>query len=269
MSFEWWQLVVSAAVGMCIAAGLVVGVDEWRWLRRTGRLTAAARSEVTMSLSLLPPNIVTSLALGGVWLALYRQAAALAPWQVPVNAPTIALAFVLVELSYYWEHRCAHRVPVLWTAYHAVHHSSPGYTVATAYRVSFLNQFLAPAFYLPWLLLGFDPLLILGLQLLSFHYQAWLHTEMIGSLGRLDRCVNTPAVHRMHHSIEPRHRDRNFGAILLVWDKVFGTFAAPEPLRGYGIPGELPPRTLLGLYFDPWRRARRSARSPSGQSTRR
>jgi sterol desaturase/sphingolipid hydroxylase (fatty acid hydroxylase superfamily) len=61
----------------------------------------------------------------------------------------------------------------------------------------------------------------------------------------------------MHHSIELRHRDRNFGAILLVWDRLFATYAPPEPFSGYGIPGSDPPRTLLGLYVDPWRRARR------------
>jgi sterol desaturase/sphingolipid hydroxylase (fatty acid hydroxylase superfamily) len=78
--------------------------------------------------------------------------------------------------------------------YHAMHHGSDAFTVATAYRVSFINQFVAPIFYLPCLLAGFNPLLIVTLQLLNVHYQAWVHTELIGRLGIIDRIVNTPRI---------------------------------------------------------------------------
>jgi sterol desaturase/sphingolipid hydroxylase (fatty acid hydroxylase superfamily) len=138
--------------------------------------------------------------------------------------------------------------------YHAIHHSSDAYTVATAYRVSFLNQLLAPAFYLPWILLGLDPLLMVGFQLLAFHYQAWLHTELIGRLAYFDGWLNTPANHRMHHSRAEQHRDVNLGAILMIWDRVFGTHARAQDGLEYGIPDVPPPRTYLGLYTEPWRR---------------
>jgi sterol desaturase/sphingolipid hydroxylase (fatty acid hydroxylase superfamily) len=252
MQVDLWQVGLSAAIGICMAAGLVVGAEEWVWLKRCGKLDATARREAKLSLSMLPPNILTSLFLASVWAALYAQAQQFALWRLPVNGATLLAAFLAVEFSYYWEHRCAHRVPALWALYHAVHHSSSGYTVATAYRVSFLSQTLAPAFYLPWLLLGFDPFLMLGLQLLSFHYQAWVHTEMIGPLTLLDGIINTPAVHRMHHSAADEHRDRNFGAIILLWDRLFGTYAAPAAHLRYGIPGTPPPRSLMGLYVEPW-----------------
>ena len=249
-------LVVSVPIGFCMAAGLLVAWEEWHWMRRRGTLTAGAKREMGLSLSLLPPNILVSLAAGGVWAAIFLAAEAYAPWKLQTGALAVVLAFLACDLSYYWEHRCAHRVGLLWRAYHAVHHSSPQYTVSTAYRVCFLNQALAPAFYLPWVLLGLSPVLVLGFQLACFHYQAWLHTEAIGPLPKLDPWLNTPANHRIHHSTAARHRDRNLGAVLMIWDRLFGTYSRPEPALVYGIAGEKPPSRWWEIYVQPWRRTR-------------
>src|SRR5258708_7959163 len=131
---------------------------------------------MALSLSLLPPNLVVSLLAGGVWSALYFTAQGGAPWRWDGWPAAILAAFVACDFSYYWEHRCAHRVGALWRLYHAAHHSSPAYTAATAYRVSFLNQAFAPAFYLPWVLLGFPAILFLGFQLARFHSHSQPHT---------------------------------------------------------------------------------------------
>jgi len=255
-----WRFALSVAIGICVAAGLVLAFEEIVWMRRNGRLDRARLREMLLSLSPLPLNIAVTLAMTGVWAALYVQAHRVAAIQIPVNALSLACALFAVDFSYYWEHRCAHRLSWLWGLYHAIHHSSAEYTIATAYRVSCINQLFSPAFYLPWILLGFHPLLIVGLQLLAFHYQAWLHTEMIGSLGILDDWFNTPAVHRVHHSAALVHKDRNLGAITLLWDRLFGTHANPAPNLRYGIAGITPPRTPLGLYLDPWRRWMRTGR---------
>jgi len=247
------KIAMSGVIAAAITAGIVVAVAELRWMSVAGRLTRANAKKMLHSLSPLPPNIVVTTLMIPVWSGIYAAASMVTPYELPVNAVTILLAFLVADLSYYWEHRCAHRIRPLWGLYHAIHHSSDAYTVATAYRVSFLNQFLAPAFYVPWILLGFNPLLIVGFQLLAFHYQAWLHTELIGRLPRLDAWLNTPANHRMHHSRAGHHRDVNLGAILMVWDRLFGTHARPEDGLEYGIPGVSPPRTYLGLYTEPWR----------------
>jgi sterol desaturase/sphingolipid hydroxylase (fatty acid hydroxylase superfamily) len=246
-------LVLSLLLGLCIAAGLVIGVEEWRWMKRRGTLTPPARREMAMSLGMLLPNVPATLLLSAAWAAIYLSAWRLAPLHLDAGPLEFLLAFVAADLSYYWEHRCAHKVALLWRAYHAPHHSSPAYTVATAYRVCFLNQLLAPAFYVPWILLGLSPLAILGFQLGCFHYQAWLHTEMIGSLGAWDRYFNTPANHRVHHSTDDAHRDRNFGAVLMIWDRLFGTYAMPAPALSYGIAGEVPPRSVWQIHVNPWR----------------
>jgi len=253
-TFFDWRLGMSALIGICVAAGLVFGGSELLQMRREGTLDRRRLREMALSLSPLPLNILVTLGMAGVWAALYAEAHALAAARFPVNALTIPLAFLAADFSYYWEHRCAHRVRWLWGLYHAIHHSSADYTIATAYRVSCINQIFSPAFYLPWVLLGFDPLLIAGWQLFAFHYQAWLHTETIGTLGWLDAWFNTPAVHRIHHSSALDHRDRNLGAVSMIWDRLFGTYARPVPNLHYGVPDVEPPRSFLGLYADPWRR---------------
>jgi sterol desaturase/sphingolipid hydroxylase (fatty acid hydroxylase superfamily) len=249
-----WQIIISALIGTCVAAGLVIGVEELLWLRRARRLDGSRVAEMLRSLSPLPINIFVSIAMMGWWSVFYRQAQSWAVMPLPLNAASIVCAFFLVDLSYYWEHRCAHRLTWLWGLYHAIHHSSRDYTIATAYRVSCINQMLSPAFYLPWILLGFHPLLIVGWQLVAFHYQAWLHTEMIGSLGIFDRWFNTPANHRLHHSAAIEHRDRNLGAVTMLWDRLFGTYLAADEQLVYGIPDFKVPTNALGLYIDPWRR---------------
>lgn len=246
-------LAMSAVIGLCMSAGFVMAWEEWGWLRRRGALTPEARREMRLSLSLVPPNVAVSLLAGGVWSGVFFAASARAAWHWQ-SWLAIPAAFIACDLSYYWEHRCAHRVPTLWRLYHAAHHSSPAYTAATAYRVSFLNQLLAPAFYLPWVLLGISPVLVLGFQLACFHYQSWLHTEAIGPLRALDPWLNTPANHRVHHSTAEAHVDRNFGAVLMVWDRLFGTYAAPAPALRYGIRGEAPPRCWWEIYSLPWRK---------------
>jgi sterol desaturase/sphingolipid hydroxylase (fatty acid hydroxylase superfamily) len=197
---------------------------------------------------------------GGWWVGVYTAASELVSWRQPMNATTLLLAVLAGDFCYYWEHRCAHRFSPLWAAYHAVHHSSSGYTVATAYRVSFVNQFIAPAFYLPCILLGMPPLLVVGLQIFSIHYQAWVHTEMIGSLGVLDRVFNTPANHRMHHDAESSRNAVNFGGVLVLWDRLFGTYAPACEVRRYGLRDAAPPGSILSVYTVPLAQALRHIR---------
>jgi sterol desaturase/sphingolipid hydroxylase (fatty acid hydroxylase superfamily) len=260
-----WILALSGLVGLVISIGLLVAHEEWRWLKRSNRLNELSRREMLLSLSLLPPNVVVSVLTTGLWIALHQGASQFAFQHIPTNALTILLAFLGADFAYYWEHRCSHKVGLLWALYHAPHHSSGKLTVATAYRVSFLNQLLAPAFYLPLTLLGFDPLIVAALQLLVFHYQAWLHTEMIGPLGLFDGWFNTPANHRVHHSTAQQHQDRNMGAVLLIWDRIFGTYARAEPVTEYGISGMPPPQRSTAIYTQPlaayWRKW--SSRTPT------
>src|SRR5688572_5547421 len=106
-------------------------------MRRRGRLTRAALREMFLSLSPLPPNVLVSIALSAWWVFVYSEAARFAIAPVTTSLAMLLPALLLADLCYYLEHRTAHRLRPLWMLYHAMHHSSPDYTVATAYRVSF------------------------------------------------------------------------------------------------------------------------------------
>jgi len=249
---ESWHMALGGAIALSIGAGAATAIEELLWMRRRGRLTRTAIREMGMSLSPLLPTVVMTVALSGWWVFVYSAAARLAAWHVETSLAALLPALLLADLCYYAEHRAAHRLRPLWVLYHAVHHSSPEYTVATAYRVSFANQFVAPLFYLPCVLAGFEPLLVAGLQVFAIHYQAWVHTRSIGRMPFLDAFLNTPANHRMHHDIAMPARGVNFGGIFVIWDRVFGTWSAPRGVRAFGIAGRPAPRNWRELYTGPF-----------------
>lgn len=247
-----WHFALGGAIALSIGAGVALAIEELIWMKRRGRLTRAALREMLMSLSPLPPNVLASIALSGWWVFVYSEAARFAIAPLTTSLVMLPPALLLADLCYYVEHRTAHRLRPLWMLYHAMHHSSPDYTVATAYRVSFLNQFVAPLFYLPCVLAGFEPLLVVGMQVFTIHYQAWVHTRAIGRLPLLDAFLNTPANHRMHHDISMPAHGVNFGGIFVIWDRLFGTYVAPREVRAFGIAGREPPGNWRELYTRPF-----------------
>ena len=249
-----WHLALGGAIALSIGVAAALAIEELLWMKRRGRLTRAAWREMLMSLSSLPPNVLVSVALSGGWVFVYSEASRFAITTLSTSLVMLLPALLLADLCYYIEHRTAHRLRPLWMLYHAVHHSSPDYTVATAYRVSFMNQFFAPLFYLPCVLAGFEPLLVVGLQVLTIHFQAWVHTRAIGRLPVLDGFLNTPANHRMHHDISMPARGVNFGGILVIWDRLFGTYVAPRAVRAFGIADRPAPRNWRELYTLPFLR---------------
>jgi sterol desaturase/sphingolipid hydroxylase (fatty acid hydroxylase superfamily) len=202
---------------------------------RAGKWRASTCWEMLASSSPLIPTIL----LGGVTLsfiaALYTFAQTLSPWSIPTNGWTAALAFVLVDFLYYVDHRCGHVIRAYWAISHSVHHSSPQYDQTTGFRISFVDGFFSPWFYLPAVLIGFDSILVLSCFGFILAYQQWIHTETIGKLPWLDGWLNTPSNHRVHHGSQPQYLDKNYGAVLMIWDRLFGSYAAEvEPVQ-YGI----------------------------------
>jgi alkylglycerol monooxygenase len=144
------------------------------------------------------------------------------------------VAFVAVDFIYYWWHRLSHRVNLLWSA-HAVHHQSEDYNLAVALRQGVLTPFTSLPFLLPLALLGIPPLVYIAAESFSTLYQFWIHTELVGRLGPLEKVLNTPSHHRVHHARNPAYIDRNYGAVLIVWDRLFGTYAPEEAPPIYGL----------------------------------
>lgn len=129
------------------------------------------------------------------------------------------------DFCYYWFHRFSHEVSVLWAA-HAVHHQSEDYNLSTALRQTSTGFLFGWIFYLPLFLLGFPLQVLLTVNAVNLIYQFWVHTQHVGRMGVLDRVLVTPSNHRVHHAQNARYIDRNYGGMLIVWDRLFGTFQA-------------------------------------------
>lgn len=152
----------------------------------------------------------------------------------PRNWAHWPIAFLGVDFFYYWFHRASHEVNLLWAA-HIVHHQSEEYNLSVALRQSAVQQFLSAPFYWPLALLGVPPLMFLALDAFDTLYQFWIHTRTIGRMGFLDSFLNTPSNHRVHHGSNEKYIDRNHGGVLIVWDKLFGTFQREEEEPAYGV----------------------------------
>jgi sterol desaturase/sphingolipid hydroxylase (fatty acid hydroxylase superfamily) len=169
------------------------------------------------------------------------------------------LLFFLDDFTYYWFHRANHEVRLLWAG-HVNHHNSRYFNFGTALRQGVGERIHKFLFWL-WLpLLGFDPLMILTMIGISLFYQFWIHTHAVGKLPPLLEAVfNTPSHHRVHHGSNARYLDCNHGGVLIIWDRLFGTFSPEldtEPVV-YGltknIDGDSVSAALLNEYRALWR----------------
>ncbi|MGA7485901.1 MAG: sterol desaturase family protein [Xanthobacteraceae bacterium] len=182
----------------------------------------------------------------------------------------LVVLFVLVDFADYWFHRAAHRVRILW-ATHAVHHSTTSFNLTAAVRLGWTGPLSgAVVFFLPLALVGFHPFAIMATIVLNLLYQFFLHTEHAPRLGALEWVLNTPTHHRVHHAANAACLDKNFAGVFIVWDRLFGTFAAApsgEKLR-FGLLAPLPSQNPLTVNFFEWRRLLRDLRRAEGTKRR-
>ena len=179
---------------------------------------------------------------------------------------TFALLFVGQEFCYYWYHRAAHRVRWFW-ATHAVHHSPNDLTLAAALRLGWTGKLTGTAlFFAPLVWLGFAPLAVLAALSANLLYQFWLHAPWMPRLGPLEWVLNTPTHHKVHHASNLEYLDRNYGGVLIVFDRMFGTFAQERGdvrLR-YGLTTPLLTHNPLRIAFHEWANLGRDLRQAKG-----
>jgi sterol desaturase/sphingolipid hydroxylase (fatty acid hydroxylase superfamily) len=220
-------------------------------------------SNLVVAIGRLATDALTKAIVAAVYVGAYQ----LRPFDIPMDRweSWVALFFA-VELAYYWLHRFSHEIRWMWTQ-HSVHHSARQITLSVAYRLGW-TQFLAG----PWLFLvpvcwiGFDPRAVVLMYAASLLYQFWLHTEVVPKLGLLEWVFNTPSHHRVHHAIEPEYLDRNYGGVLIIWDKLFGTFA-PErdnAPRTYGLVHQIDTLNPVKIAFAEWVALVRDLRAAGG-----
>jgi len=201
-----------------------------------GSLSAGVTSQIT--------EIATKLVVIGIYAFCFEH---LRVTTLPVDAWwTWLLGLLLYDFLYYWHHRMGHEVGILWAS-HVVHHSSEEFNLSTALRQTSTRFLLGWIFYLPMAVLGFPMIVFIVVGLIDLLYQYWIHTEQVGKLGWFDRVFASPSNHRVHHAVNDKYLDRNYGGILILWDRMFGTFIDEDDNEPcvYGT------RSRLGT-FSPW-----------------
>ncbi|MER8114530.1 sterol desaturase family protein [Streptomyces sp. NPDC094031] len=187
-------------------------------------------TSLTVGAGAAATDVVYKTIAVAVFAGLYE----LTPLRVEVTWATFPLVLLAQDFCYYWMHREHHRVRVLWAS-HVVHHSSLRYNFATAIRQPWTGL-TSQIFYIPLALAGVPAWAILLCGSINMLTQFWLHTDRIGRLPRpVERLVNTPSSHRVHHASQGGYLDRNFGGILMVWDQLFGTWAEEGERPVYGL----------------------------------
>jgi sterol desaturase/sphingolipid hydroxylase (fatty acid hydroxylase superfamily) len=249
---------VSTIIYLSVPLFLITLVFEVLLLRRImGRdpardLVGHERKDSVASVTLGLGNVVVSALLQGAVLALYFWLYNRRLFDIGQGVGAWVLLFFLEDFTYYWWHRASHELRFMWAA-HVNHHSSEHYNLSTALRQSWTTPLTLPLFYW-WLpLLGFHPLMLLTQIAISLLYQYFLHTELIKKLGPFEWLFNTPSHHRVHHGTNVEYLDRNHGGILIIWDRLFGTFEPERARVRYGLTSNIRTFNLVRIAFHEWR----------------
>jgi sterol desaturase/sphingolipid hydroxylase (fatty acid hydroxylase superfamily) len=213
-------------------------------------------TSLTMGLGNVVINIGWKLVVVTAYAGLYE----LTPLRIPSDAVWAwVLLFFADDFAYYWFHRISHEVRAFWAS-HVVHHSSEHYNLSTALRQTWTPMTALP-FWLPLALVGLKPWMILLQQAVSLSYQFWIHTERIGRLPRaLEFVLNTPSHHRVHHGSNELYLDRNYAGILIIWDRLFGSFQGETERVRYGLTTNLETFNPARVAFHEWTAIARDVR---------
>jgi len=256
-----WKQVILVGLGPVFGMAFLL---EWQYLRRR-------RSADYMRRQFDWKDALSNINLGGAYQlfelivhGLFVGTAVFWFWEhrfftIPINGWTLLPIFIGVEFCYYWFHRSSHRVRWFWSA-HVVHHSGEQMNMTTAMRQSLLYPLTGWwLFFMPLVLLGVHPAVVFVLYACDLAYQFFIHTEAVGKLHPwVEYVFDTPSNHRVHHGRNPQYIDKNYGGVIILFDRWFGTYAVEQEAVDYGIATRQPQsRSVLVLNFhefiDLWR----------------
>lgn len=219
------------------------------------------RTSLSMGLGSLVFSLALKLATLVVFVFLWAYAA---PWHIPTDTWwSWVLLMLAVDAAWYCNHRFSHRVRIGWAG-HQAHHSSEYFNFGTALRQKW-NPWSEAVFWLPLPLLGFAPWTIYVAFALNLIYQFFIHTETVGTLPRpVELVLNTPSHHRVHHGSDPEYLDRNYGGILIIWDRMFGSFQRELHRPRYGLTKPVGSDNVLTLQYHEYGNIVRDVRAARG-----
>ncbi|WP_274061254.1 sterol desaturase family protein [Vibrio parahaemolyticus] len=184
-------------------------------------------------------------------------------FDIEMSVSTFLLLMLLQDFFYYWFHRASHRIRWMWAA-HVVHHSSERMNFSTAFRQSLMYPLAGMwLFWLPLVIIGFDPKWVVFVVLLNLGLQFFVHTQLIRSLGPLEWVFNTPSHHRVHHGINRQYIDKNYAGVLIIWDRMFGTFEPEIETVRYGISKPVNSFNPIKVTFAEWKDMFNEVRRPN------
>ncbi|ASJ95995.1 sterol desaturase family protein [Shewanella marisflavi] len=229
---------------------------EWYFGDRKGHLPDNARyqlPEVLCNFTLAGlhqgADILTGLLIAKLYLWFFD-------WRlldIQMGLGSFIALLIAQDFCYYWFHRASHRVRWMWAA-HVAHHSSERMNFSTAFRQSLMYPFAGMwIFWLPLVVLGFDPNWVVFAVLLNLGLQFFVHTQAVKTLGPLEWIFNTPSHHRVHHGRNPQYIDKNYAGVLIIWDRLFGTYVKEEETVDYGITKPVKSFNPLVVTFSEWR----------------
>jgi len=230
------QIIVLATPVFLLLIGIEFLVGRWRG-RNTYRLNDALNS-IGLGVMSQIVGVFSALLTVAIYVFAFEHASL---WQLSVREPWVwVVGLVFYDLCYYWVHRFGHTMALMWAA-HVVHHQSEDYNLSTALRQTSSGWLVSWIFYLPMAVLGFPPLVFGVVALVDLLYQYWVHTQQIGKLGWFDRWFCAPSNHRVHHAVNDKYLDKNYGGIFIVWDRLFGSFIEEDDAEPcvYGTRGPL------------------------------
>ncbi len=167
--------------------------------------------------------------------------------------PVWVFAFLGEDFTYYWVHRISHEIRFYWAS-HMVHHSSPRYNLAAALRQTWTGNLTGGFLFWSWLpLVGVHPFIVFFFQQTSLLYQYWIHTEFIQKMPNwFEQIFSTPSHHRVHHGTDLEYLDTNYAGVLIIWDRIFGSFKAEEARPHYGLTKQIESYNPAKIAFYEW-----------------
>jgi sterol desaturase/sphingolipid hydroxylase (fatty acid hydroxylase superfamily) len=212
------------------------------------------QEDTLCTIGLLTGNIIVAFSIKGLILAFHFYLYQFKVLELASILPLWAmwaLTFIMIDFVFYIYHRMSHRVRFLW-AIHLSHHSSEEMNFAVSFRQAWFGPISKIPFFITLPLLGFDPTIVAVAGVISTLWGIVGHTQIVGKLGPLEWIFNTPSHHRVHHGSNQKYIDKNYGNLLIVWDRIFGTFEPEDEPVKFGLVNNVETFNPTKITFMAW-----------------
>lgn len=246
---EWLLIVLAPIFIICMLAEYFVGQKQGHLPENSHYRLAEVACNFTLAGMHQLSDLLTGLFIAYLYLWLFDWRM----FEIQMGVMSFITLMILQDFFYYWFHRASHRVRWMWAA-HVAHHSSENMNFSTAFRQSLMYPLAGMwLFWVPLVIIGFEPKWVVFVVLLNLGLQFFVHTQWIRSIGPFEYVFNSPSHHRVHHGQNPQYIDKNYAGVLIIWDKLFGTFEPEVETVCYGITKPVNSFNPITVTFQEWK----------------